>query len=269
MNSRHLTVLVLVALGSAGIGWMLRGGVEGVGSSAWLPWSEPADRGNWKVQSVSSGEDAARKRPGRTAKATPDKPAMRMNMDGSITVPAGFTDRILVNVMDHDGRIFRDELALFGINGEKADQLLKLADEVKAAERDRQAKHAKILKDEDGVTVLMIPPGNAGGKNGEDSRREAQAGLDGILGQEHPLVAKSLGSRFSSISSSWQEQTLIVDTRRTKSGKREYHVYSYRDAYGHPPPENAVDAESLMKSAFGVRTYYSEEVPDDLRHLFK
>ncbi len=269
MKFRHLTVLMLVALGSVGIGWMLRGGVEGVGGSAGLPWSVPADRGNWQVQPVSPGEDGARKRPERTVKETPDKPAMRMNLDGSITVPAGFTDRIRVNVMDHDGRIIPDELALFGISGEKADQLLNLGNDLKAAEHDRQAKHAKILKDEDGVTVLMIPPGNPGGTNGPDSRREAESRLDGILSQDHPLVAESLRSIFSFISSSWQKETLIVDTRLTKSGQREYRVYSYRSEDGKPPSEETLEPDVLRRSSSGLRTYYSDEVPEDLRHLFK
>lgn len=269
MNSRRVAVMVVVALGCAGMGWSLRGAMAGGGGPGGLLWPEAADHGNWQVQPVSSGADGGRKRPERTAKGTPDKPAMRMHMDGSITVPAGLTDRIRVNVMDLEGRISRDELALFGISGETVNKLQTLADEVRAAENERQAKHVKILRDEDGVTVLMVPPGDAGGKSGEARRNEAQARLDGIVGRDHPLVAEALRSHFSSISNSWQEETLIVDTRLTKSGQREYRVYSYPEVDGDALPEDMLDPDVLMRSSSGLHTYYSDEVPEDLRHLFK
>jgi len=191
-----------------------------------------------------------------------------MNVDGSVTISPGMVRRLAINVLSSEGQVNREELALLGVDAEKADSLQAMADKAWNDEIARQTRRSKVVRDgEDGSTIL-IPSGEKGGISVEEGRRQLEEQVRGILGTESKLAADSFISGMYHIARAWSDEILVVDTRLNRQGKREYKVYSFRHGFT-PQLDGVIDPVSLADRSFGQRTYRAEEIPEELKHLFK
>jgi hypothetical protein len=183
--------------------------------------------------------------------------------DGSVRVPASLTDRIRIRAMDDDWILDPAELAIAGLDENQALELLKLVDEAKASTRERQARTAQVIRQDDKMTLLRIPAT----KSDEGREEEFAARLDAIVGESGAVIRDSL-SNIRFLTNSWGTAEQIVSVETNDDGIREYKVISF--APGQVPKFSDQQLpEAFERDAFAVRRYWGEQVPADLRHLLK